>query len=111
MPCTCEPEKAKLWKDSQAWGCNTCDFIAIGQPDELLDIKIFPDEDNGPGESDLQRHARTYEKAAHADPTYYSSWGDYLGANALCQCDGCDQIVEYDEIDEGGCCFDCQGDE
>lgn len=42
----------------------------------------------------------------------YSSFEDYLGANAQCICEMCDNVVEYDEVDENGYCCDCQnGDE
>lgn len=40
----------------------------------------------------------------------YLSFNDYLGANALCACKQCGNIVEYDKADEMGyCCycFDC----
>jgi hypothetical protein len=43
-----------------------------------------------------------------ADPSAYSSFADYLGANAKLQCERCDHIVEYDEVNEDGHCFDCQ---
>lgn len=49
-----------------------------------------------------------YLRAIEEDPTAYSSFADYLGANAMQMCEGCDKIVEYDEVDENGCCFDCQ---
>jgi len=37
----------------------------------------------------------------------YTSFEDYLGANGQCVCESCDQVVEYDEVDEGGDCPDC----
>lgn len=57
-------------------------------------------------------HFKQYMEAIANDPDIYSSFEDYLGANALQMCEGCDQVVEYDEVDENGYCFDCQdGDE
>lgn len=49
-----------------------------------------------------------YLRAIEEDPNAYSSFADYLGANAMLMCEGCDKIVEYDEVDENGYCFDCQ---
>jgi len=54
---------------------------------------------------------QNYLQAIEEDPEAYSSFADYLGANAMCQCEGCDRIVEYDEVDENGYCFGCQEDE
>lgn len=54
---------------------------------------------------------KNYLQAIEEDPAAYSSFADYLGANAMLMCEGCDQIVEYDEVDENGYCFDCQSDE
>jgi hypothetical protein len=52
-----------------------------------------------------------YLRAIKEDPKAYSSFADYLGANAMQMCEGCDKIVEYDEVDENGYCFDCQEEE
>lgn len=51
---------------------------------------------------------QNYLDAIKEDPDRYSSYTDYLGANAMCMCEGCDAVIEYDERDEGGYCFDCQ---
>lgn len=51
---------------------------------------------------------RDYLEEIKKDPNSYSCFDDYLGANAMQVCEGCDRIVEYDEVDEGGYCFDCQ---
>ena len=48
-----------------------------------------------------------YKEAVQEDPDGYSSFGDYLGANAKGICDSCDMVCEYDEFDEDGMCFDC----
>lgn len=40
-----------------------------------------------------------------------SSFVDFLGGNAQTICQGCSKIVEYDEVDEDGYCFDCQEEE
>lgn len=63
--------------------------------------------------SESEENDETYQnylKEIEEDPDAYSSYEDYLGANAMMTCEGCDSVVEYDEVDENGYCFDCQED-
>ncbi len=55
-----------------------------------------------------QEVAAEYEALPPEEKAEYSSFGDYLGANGWTECDGCDEIVEYDEVNESGFCFKCQ---
>jgi len=57
--------------------------------------------------SSNSEYIKEYEEEIKKDPTAYSCFDDYLGANALTRCEDCDNIVEYDEVDEDGYCFDC----
>lgn len=52
-----------------------------------------------------------YEALLPEEKRRYASFEDYLGANGECVCESCDQVVEYDEVDENGDCFDCSDDE
>ena len=58
-------------------------------------------------EGNLARYLKDYEEAIKEDPDAYSSFRDYLGANAMKQCDCCDQVFAYDELNEGGECWEC----
>lgn len=62
------------------------------------------DHDNDP-------HYLDYIAQIELDPKSYINFQDYLGANALCMCEICEAIVEYDEVDEEGNCFSCSSDE
>ena len=62
-------------------------------------------------EGENSEEYQNYLDAVEADPAAYNDFADYLGANAMQMCEGCDKIVEYDEVDENGYCFDCQEDE
>ena len=57
--------------------------------------------------SNVAEYLNHYEDAIRSDPQAYSSFADYLGANAMAQCEQCDEVIEYDERDEGGVCFPC----
>lgn len=48
-----------------------------------------------------------YENLPPEEKSHYSSFDDYLGANAQCTCENCDAVIDYDEVDENGYCFDC----
>lgn len=48
-----------------------------------------------------------FESLPPEEKMEYSSFADYLGANGMCVCENCDQVVEYDEVDENGDCFNC----
>lgn len=63
------------------------------------------------GGEEYQNYINDYLKEIEENPDAFSSFEDYLGANAMQMCEGCDKIVEYDEVDENGYCFDCQGNE
>jgi hypothetical protein len=47
-----------------------------------------------------------YEALPAEEKAEYSSFEDYLGANGQCVCEGCDEVVEYDEVDEDGYCLE-----
>lgn len=49
-----------------------------------------------------------YKNLSPEEKKEYSSFDDFLGANALTTCERCDDIVEYDEVDESGYCYKCQ---
>lgn len=59
----------------------------------------------------LQEIEKKYEKDCKANPGVYASFEDYLGANALTICENCDEVVEYDEVDESGYCLEKCSDE
>lgn len=53
-----------------------------------------------------------FEKLAPEEKKQYSSFADYLGSNGLIVCEGCDDVVEYDEVDESGYCLEsCSSEE
>ncbi len=52
-----------------------------------------------------------FEALPPEEKAEYVSFEDYLGANAQCTCERCDKVVEYDEVDENGYCFDCSEEE
>ena len=49
---------------------------------------------------------REFEALDPEEKKHYNSFEDYLGANALCICETCDEVVEYDEVDENGDCLE-----
>lgn len=55
----------------------------------------------------LKDYEEANEEAIKEDHDAYSSFRDFLGANAMKQCDCCDQVFEYDELNEGGECWEC----
>ena len=54
------------------------------------------------------RYYKQYQKEIEKDPDAYASYEDFLGANGLVRCEDCNNVVEYDEVNEIGHCFDCQ---
>jgi hypothetical protein len=47
-----------------------------------------------------------YEALPADEKAEYVSFEDYLGSNGQCVCEGCDEVVEYDEVDEMGYCLE-----
>lgn len=105
---TCKHKK--LWSDGEAYGCIDCDFIAIGSSPRKPFV-IYPTNDKGKKESSVDFYFRCYFKEDSQNPGEYSGWDDYLGANGLIICDGCNEVCEYDEVDESGDCMSCSDEE
>lgn len=59
--------------------------------------------------SNLEEYLKEWEQ--EKDSGDYTSFTDFLGANAQGQCGRCDDVFEYDELDENGLCFSCSEEE
>ncbi len=58
----------------------------------------------------LDEAFKEYENLPSEEKNSYSSFDDYLGASGLNVCEGCNNLCEYDEVDECGLCCDCSDD-
>jgi hypothetical protein len=50
---------------------------------------------------------KEYENLPTEEKKHYSSFDDYVGGQGLSVCESCDELCEYDEVDECGLCCNC----
>ena len=109
MKCECVKEsKIKYWQDGTCWGCEHCEHIAYGDAPDKTIVKIYPVDEEANSESNKCFHFRMYFRNAK---THRGGFRAYLGENALTQCENCDDVVEYDEVDERCYCLNCESED